>query len=62
MRTNQALHYLARQKQYGFNDAIRDQLQQVVEGFLGPCNEKAARAGIAWMREQARERGETPNF
>jgi hypothetical protein len=57
-----ALHYLARRKEYDFSDEIRQQLIQVVLAFTGPCNEEAARAGLEWMREQARRRGERVRF
>jgi hypothetical protein len=35
------------------------QLTQVVEGYIGRCDEDAARAGIEWMRERDREAGQT---
>jgi hypothetical protein len=57
-----ALHYLARAKTYGFPDAVRKQLTEIVEGYTSRCDEDAARKGIEWMHEQARVRGETPRF
>jgi hypothetical protein len=57
-----ALHYLARRKEYGFSDDVRQQLIQVVLAFTGQCDEDAARAGLEWMREQSRRRGERVRF
>jgi hypothetical protein len=34
----------------------------VVEGYIGRCDEDAARTGIEWMRERYREAGQTPRF
>jgi hypothetical protein len=59
---NQAPHYLARAREYRLFNLLRQQLTQVVEGFFGPCGEDAARRGIAWMREQARRKGERVRF
>jgi hypothetical protein len=59
---NQALHYLARQRDYGLTDAIRNQLTQVVEGYTGRCEEDAARQSIEWMRLQDRIQGRSPRF
>jgi len=41
---------------------VRYQLIQVVHGYIGDCDEDAARAGIEWMRAKARTRGEEPRF
>jgi len=49
---NLALDYLA--KNYRLSDDLRYQLTQVVEGYIGRCDEDAARAGIEWMRERYR--------
>jgi hypothetical protein len=57
-----ALHYLARPKHYGYPDHVRKQLIEVAEGYIGRCDPQAARAGIEWLREQTRMRGETPRF
>jgi hypothetical protein len=56
---NRALHYLANER---LSDALRYQLIQVVDGYIGHCDEDAARKGIEWMRERYRARGETPRF
>jgi hypothetical protein len=37
-------------------------LTEVVNCYLGRCDETAARAGIEWMRERYREVGQTPRF
>jgi hypothetical protein len=54
---NRALHYLA-------NERLSDDLRhaQVVDGYIGRCDEDAARAGIDWMRERYRAGGQTPRF
>jgi hypothetical protein len=57
-----ALDYLARPMAYDYTVEVRKQLIEVVEGYTGRCDAKAARAGIEWMREQARMRGEMPRF
>jgi len=57
---NLALDYLA--KNYRLSDDLRYQLTQVVEGYIGRCDEDAARAGIEWMRERYRAAGEAPRF
>jgi hypothetical protein len=54
---DQALHYLARRREYGYSDLVRAQLIQVVLGFTGCCDEDAARDGMEWMRDQARRKG-----
>jgi hypothetical protein len=59
---NKALHYLARAREYRLSDLVKYQLIQVAEAYTGRCNEAAARAGIEWMREQARKQGERPTF
>ena len=43
-------------------DELRYQLTEAVNGYIGRCDEDAARAGIEWMRERYRERGQTPTF
>jgi hypothetical protein len=42
---NRALHYLARAREYRLSDLLRQQLTHVVEGYLGRCDEEAARGG-----------------
>jgi hypothetical protein len=51
---NRALHYLANEK---LSDDLRHRLTQVVHGYIGRCDEDAARAGIDWMRERYRAGG-----
>jgi hypothetical protein len=41
-----------------WQDELRYQLTQVVEGYIDRCNEDAARAATEWMRQQYRARGE----
>ena len=57
---NRALRYLAHESR--LSDDIREQLTQVVHGYVGPCDPDAARAGIEWMRERYRAVGQTPRF
>jgi hypothetical protein len=57
---NRALHYLAHE--HRLSDDLRHQLTEVVNCYLGRCDETAARAGIEWMRERYREVGQTPRF
>jgi hypothetical protein len=57
-----AIHYLAHPREYRLSELVKYQLIQVTEGYTGRCNEAAARAGIEWMREQARKRGERLTF
>jgi hypothetical protein len=38
--------FLAQPKKYGFTDAVRKDLTEVVEGFTGRCDETAARRGM----------------
>ena len=56
---NRALHYLANEK---LSDELRYRLTQVVHGYIGRCDEAAARLGIEWMRDRYRARGEAPRF
>jgi hypothetical protein len=42
-----ALHFLARPKDYGLTDAVRDDLTEVVEGYTGRCDETAARREVS---------------
>jgi hypothetical protein len=58
---NRALDYPANRRQQ-LSDELRYQLTQVVEGYIGRCDEDAAQAGIEWMRERYREAGQTPRF
>ena len=55
-----ALPYLACREEFNLSPTIRKQLREVVEGYTGRCDEEAARAGIEWMRDKSRARGETP--
>ena len=57
---NRALHYLA--NGYKLSTDLRHQLTEVVNGYIGRCDEDAARAGIEWMRERYRAVGEAPRF
>lgn len=54
---NRALRYLANER---LSDELRYQLAQAVNGYVGRCDEDAARAGIEWMRE--RYRAMAPTF
>jgi hypothetical protein len=53
---DQALHYLARWREYELSPAIRNQLTEVVLG-TGRCDEEAARRGMEWVREQCQRSG-----
>jgi hypothetical protein len=57
---NRALHYLANQSR--LSDDIREQLTQVVHGYVGSCDPVAARKGIDWMRRRYRDLGQKPRF
>ena len=59
---DRALYYLAPRKQLKLSPVVRKQLTEVVLGYIGLCDEEAARAGIEWMRAKARTRGEEPRF
>jgi hypothetical protein len=41
---------------------VRKQLTEVVLAYIDLCDEDAERAGMEWMRERYRARGETPRF
>jgi hypothetical protein len=56
---NRALHYLANEP---ISDELRGQLMEVAHGFTSRCNEPLARAGLEWLRDRYRERGERPPF
>jgi hypothetical protein len=56
---NRALHYLANEK---LSDRLRYQLTEVVHGYIGACDEAAARAGLEWMRDRYRAVGKAPPF
>ena len=58
---NRALDYLAN-RSHQLSEELRYQLTQVVEGYIGRCDEDAARAAIEWMRERYRDVGKTPRF
>jgi hypothetical protein len=55
---NAALHYLARANEYQLDETERRQLTEGVRGFAGRCDEAAARAGLEWMRDVERRKGE----
>jgi hypothetical protein len=57
---NRALDYLAHE--HRLSDDLRHQLTEVINGYIGRCDDDAARAGIEWMREQYRAVGQTPRF
>jgi len=57
---NRALHYLA--NSHKLSADLRHRLTKVIEGYIGRCDEDAARAGIEWMRERYRAAGEAPRF
>ena len=57
---NRALHYLAHETT--LSEEVREQLVQVVHGYVGPCDPSVARKGIEWMRERYRAVGQTPRF
>ena len=57
---NRALHYLT--NGYKLSADVRRQLIEVVNGYIGLCDEDAARAGIEWMRERYRAAGQTLRF
>jgi hypothetical protein len=57
-----ALHYLTRAREYQLDDTKRRQLTEVVHGYTDQCDETSAHAGIEWMRDQARHRGERVRF
>jgi hypothetical protein len=56
---NRALHHLANET---LSDRLRYQLTEVVHGYIGSCDEDAARAGMEWMRERYRAAGKAPPF
>jgi hypothetical protein len=58
---NRALDYLANRRRT-LSEKLRYQLTQVVEGYIGRCDEDAARTGIEWMRERYCAVGQTPRF
>lgn len=57
-----ALHYLARLDESPLPEAVRLDLIQTVEAYIGGGDLVAARRGVEWMRDQFREAGETPPF
>ena len=59
---DEALHYLARARQYSLDEEECAQLVQVVLGHVGRCDEAKARAGLEWMRNMARRKGERLRF
>ena len=59
---DRALYYLARRNEFNLSPVVRKQLTEVVLGYIGLCDDGAARLGIEWMRDKSRARGETPQF
>ena len=57
-----ALPYLAGRDEFHLSPVVRKQLTEVVHGYIGRCDEAAARLGIEWMRDRYRARGEAPRF
>jgi hypothetical protein len=57
---NRSLHYLA--NGYKLSDELHHQSTEVVNGYIGRCDEDAARKGMEWMRERYRAVGQTPRF
>jgi hypothetical protein len=55
---NRALHYLA--GNYSLSDELHHQLTQVVHGYIGRCDEHAARKAMEWMRARALDRHHHP--
>jgi hypothetical protein len=53
-----ALTHLAGRDEFHLSPVVRKQLTEVVHGYTGRCDEAAARAGIEWMRDRYRVRGE----
>jgi hypothetical protein len=53
---DEALHYLACARDYGLSNEEHRQLIEVVVGYTG-LREALARAGLEWMREQAKRKG-----
>jgi hypothetical protein len=58
---NRALDYLGNRR-HTLSEDLRYQLTEVVNGYIGRCDEDAARAGMDWMRQRDRELGQTPRF
>ena len=57
---NRALLYLGNDDRLSVT--VRYQLIQVVNGYIGGCDEDSARKGMEWMRQRYRAAGETPRF
>jgi hypothetical protein len=55
---NRALHYLANHDR--LSDTLRYQLTEVMHGYIGACNEDAARKGIEWKRAKDLDRHHRP--
>jgi hypothetical protein len=54
---NRALHHLANER---LSDELRYRLTQVVHGYVGRCEEGAARKGMEWMRAKALDQHHRP--
>ena len=54
---NRALRYLANEK---LSDEFRYRLTQVVHGYIGRCDEDAARRSVEWMRAKDLDRYHRP--
>ena len=48
--------------EFNLSPVVRKQLTEVVLGYIGLCDDGAARLGIEWMRDKSRARGETSVF
>jgi hypothetical protein len=57
---NRALYYLANEPK--ISDELREQLTQVVHGYVGFCDPDEAWKGIEWMRQRQRAIGKIPTF
>ena len=57
---NRALLYLGNDDRLSVT--VRYQLIQVVNGYIGGCDEAAARKGMEWMRQRYQAAGKTPRF
>jgi len=43
--------------EFNLSPVVRKQLTEVVLGYIGLCDDGAARLGIEWMRDKSRARG-----
>ena len=49
-------------RQLKLSPVVRKQLTEVLFGYIGLCDEEAARLGIEWMRDRYSARGEAPRL